>query len=37
MEERRGPEMGWEALRGVRLVVMGKGAEEDVVGVEMEL
>ena len=36
MDERRGPEMGWETLRGERLVVMGKAVEEDEVGVEME-
>ena len=36
MDERRGPEMGWESLRGERLVVMWKGAEEDEVGVEMD-
>ena len=36
MEERRGPEMGWESLRRERLVVMGDVVEEDEVGVGME-
>lgn len=33
MEGRRGPEMGWELLRGERLVVIGEVVEEDEVGV----
>ncbi len=36
MDERRGPEMGWELLRRERLVVMGEVVEEDEVGVERE-
>ena len=36
MDERRGPEMGWESLRGERLVVMGVVVEEDEVSIEME-
>ena len=35
-DERRGPEMGWEQLRGERSVVMGVVVEEDGVGMEME-
>ena len=35
MDERRGPEMGWESLRGKRLVVMGEAGEEDEGGLEM--
>ena len=33
MEGRREPEMGWELLRGERLVVIGEVVEEHEVGV----
>ncbi len=36
MDERRGPEMGWESLRGERFLVMGLVVEGDEVGMEME-